>query len=565
MPRIPVRIEPYSSPVRQHRHFKTKRDQILKALGKAAYINGSQYMILWVSARGEVETYASSVLQSKMNQWFSYEVIDEARRVVTENPIRQHRRPPTEADMQYDLEADSPNSLELDDEDNLDDMMPPKNQAAVSPLVLRDRNRVDAPVSQRKTSKKSNASDRAPVPNTSTITLATREAVDEFLEAKFGQIQQNCCKTVAKAWIKVIEPKKQNKFPYNKGESAKPEWWPSDVRHKEPDHLMKHERLKLLMTILRSPKLQRGQLELSTAEVSAFIPADKAVILKDIYNVAKEEERREKIEGDPVYPMTVSICATIPKSGAEGGDDASTASSTSTPQTRLSNSSQRAVLPSMPAPAFNPHEFNGSDIFQGKSIGGHNIPTASSASTPFHGDHHILRSSAGSSHLDHFTNSPTTYSHFFHDHITHAKPDYEESSHTLLEAQQDENGFSNVMMSGAFQGFNFGTIYEDLPPASQAHAMSQQHTPTHAHSSQAFAAFGLSPSLATFFPNSSPLRPYQHHGTHGTPTTQPLPPIGLPHPPSTLNSETKTTPVNNSTSQQLGYEYLDTMDNHINQ
>ena len=70
MPRIPIRIEPYSSPSKQHRHYKSKRDQVLRALGKAAYINGSQFALLLVSARGDVETYASEALQNRLDPWF---------------------------------------------------------------------------------------------------------------------------------------------------------------------------------------------------------------------------------------------------------------------------------------------------------------------------------------------------------------------------------------------------------------------------------------------------------------------------------------------------------------
>src|SRR5271155_2948821 len=72
----------YSSPSRQHRHFKNKRDQILRALGKASYINGSHFAILWVNSRGESETYASEVFQSKLANWFHGQVLEEARRLV---------------------------------------------------------------------------------------------------------------------------------------------------------------------------------------------------------------------------------------------------------------------------------------------------------------------------------------------------------------------------------------------------------------------------------------------------------------------------------------------------
>lgn len=71
------------------------------------------------------------------------------------------------------------------------------------------------------------------------LIIGNAEEVTTFLETRFRQLQQLCCKIVAKAWIKVIEPKKQTRYPYNRGEESKPEWWPNDVRHKEPDHLMK--------------------------------------------------------------------------------------------------------------------------------------------------------------------------------------------------------------------------------------------------------------------------------------------------------------------------------------
>jgi hypothetical protein len=71
------------------------------------------------------------------------------------------------------------------------------------------------------------------------LIIGNADEVTTFLETRFRQLQQLCCKSVAKVWIKVIEPKKQTRYPYNRGEESKPDWWPSDVRHKEPDHLMK--------------------------------------------------------------------------------------------------------------------------------------------------------------------------------------------------------------------------------------------------------------------------------------------------------------------------------------
>ncbi|KAK9485952.1 hypothetical protein V1527DRAFT_407671 [Lipomyces starkeyi] len=126
------------------------------------------------------------------------------------------------------------------------------------------------------------------------LVICDREAVTTFLEAKFRQLQQLACKVVAKAWIKVIEPKKQSNHPYNKGEEFKPDWWPSEARHKEPDHLMKPERLVLLVSMLRCGRVELKQLRGATTECAISIPPEKMEVLEEIYYVAEMEDRYGK-------------------------------------------------------------------------------------------------------------------------------------------------------------------------------------------------------------------------------------------------------------------------------
>ena len=355
MPRIPVRVEPYSSPSRQHRHYKNKRDQVLRALGKAAYINGSHFAIMWVSARGDVETYASEALQSRLDDWFvKGGIADEAKQLVKSSGGGVGARMGVFEDLSDD-DDDNSGAGELEDvftDSNKENdsngiggggkkrPLAPLNTAIANQHFLRSRGSLgligdDAPKSAPLfptttlssfggTTTTTNGSDDAPRTSTpllssssrllsrnslssaaahpfSTaaptveITLADEAARTAFLELRFGQLQQGVCKTVAKAWIKIIEPKKQTRCPYNKGEAGKPDWWPSGVRHKEPDHLMKPERHALLLTILRSPKVQVARLQLATAEVVALIKADKVSLLMDVYRIAREEEKlREK-------------------------------------------------------------------------------------------------------------------------------------------------------------------------------------------------------------------------------------------------------------------------------
>lgn len=76
-------------------------------------------------------------------------------------------------------------------------------------------------------------------------------AMIRIYEKAFENLQQTNCRVLAKAYIKLLEPRKQVNHPYNGRKSiggrtvqlnpdeTKPSWWPSRVRHREPDHLLK--------------------------------------------------------------------------------------------------------------------------------------------------------------------------------------------------------------------------------------------------------------------------------------------------------------------------------------
>lgn len=80
-----------------------------------------------------------------------------------------------------------------------------------------------------------------------TLTIGDSDAVMDFYERGFKCIQQTACKEVAKAFVKIIAPKKQATHPYVKGDASRPDWWPQPwgpgekdkARHVEPDHMWK--------------------------------------------------------------------------------------------------------------------------------------------------------------------------------------------------------------------------------------------------------------------------------------------------------------------------------------
>ncbi|KAL3423535.1 hypothetical protein PVAG01_05282 [Phlyctema vagabunda] len=159
-----------------------------------------------------------------------------------------------------------------------------------------------------------------PIPtiNTQQLSIGDDEEVTRFYVNRFKDLQQNACKVMGKVFVKLVEPKKQTHYPYTKGASKCPPWWPPTtgenyVRHKEPDHLLKHERIKLLVHILlmivepvatQAPAVTKLGLNVKKLEdvtmeaMNAWFndkdhPANakKRPYLKEIFKVAKQQER----------------------------------------------------------------------------------------------------------------------------------------------------------------------------------------------------------------------------------------------------------------------------------
>jgi hypothetical protein len=155
----------------------------------------------------------------------------------------------------------------------------------------------------------------------------------DYYERSLKHFQQLNCRQIAKAFIKFIEPRKQVKHPYNGGkppagappgkkgdpEKTKPEWWPADVVHKEPDHLRKDrtctppenplcqvtlltdlERLSLLIHIIR----KLGRFGITTDQLQEIAHDCKRQlrgphrlqILDEVFRVRRMEERYERGE-----------------------------------------------------------------------------------------------------------------------------------------------------------------------------------------------------------------------------------------------------------------------------
>ena len=112
---------------------------------------------------------------------------------------------------------------------------------------FRNRKRQRAAVAKRDNTLDTGPSVSVVGPPKKRLKVGNKEEVWKFYEQRFKNIQQSACKMIAKAWIKLIAPKKQSNHPYTGSDAKAPDWWPKPtgptrddrVRHKEPDHLYK--------------------------------------------------------------------------------------------------------------------------------------------------------------------------------------------------------------------------------------------------------------------------------------------------------------------------------------
>ncbi|KAJ5600988.1 hypothetical protein N7450_002055, partial [Penicillium hetheringtonii] len=140
------------------------------------------------------------------------------------------------------------------------------------------------------------------------IPIRDKYFLRQYYEKAFENLQQTNCRVLAKAYVKLVEPRKQVHYPYNgrkivagktqqlEPDASKPPWWPSGVNHREPDHLLKAERIRLLVHILCELQTSHGITARRLKEADQTIrrqisPANRLEILDEIYQVREEEEK----------------------------------------------------------------------------------------------------------------------------------------------------------------------------------------------------------------------------------------------------------------------------------
>jgi hypothetical protein len=90
------------------------------------------------------------------------------------------------------------------------------------------------------------------------IIVSNNNVFLEFVRLTLMAVGTRFLKVMCKSFIKAIDPNKRSTYPYSKSNPAPgepqtpryPPWWPSDVRFKEPDHLIQPECERLIAFML---------------------------------------------------------------------------------------------------------------------------------------------------------------------------------------------------------------------------------------------------------------------------------------------------------------------------
>ncbi|KAJ5642672.1 hypothetical protein N7490_006672 [Penicillium lividum] len=143
---------------------------------------------------------------------------------------------------------------------------------------------------------------------TATIHVNEKGLLRQYFAKVFQNLQQTNCRSIAKVWVKIVEPRKQILFPYNgrkvvagktiqfSPEETQPPWWPTGVSHREPDHLLKAERIALLVHILcelrTSHRITAQKLKDAGQHIRQSIsPMERLQLLDELFRVKEEEEK----------------------------------------------------------------------------------------------------------------------------------------------------------------------------------------------------------------------------------------------------------------------------------
>ncbi|KAE9378927.1 hypothetical protein N431DRAFT_327065 [Stipitochalara longipes BDJ] len=319
------------------------------ALKDCARIGFKEFGLVVITDNGDLKSYSSPSLVPYQQRFFTDEFCSRFRRAAKKVSDNAYSSPAYAAESmhsEFELESESVGRKGSGSSEGRTRYRKSRSEDSDEDISSGSRGKKRA----RYPAWRENSNDDTPIPvpvqKTQQLMIGDSAEVEKFYACRFKDMQQSSCKVMGKAFVKLVEPKKQTHHPYTKGDGKAPPWWPPTtgddnvrVRHKEPDHLLKPERIRLLVHILRMIIEPRDKQHITVQKLGLDVKkleevtmeamsnwfndkehpenAQKRPFLKEIFKIAKAEERYKngEIDGTTVIPVMYGE-----RSGSGDGD-----------------------------------------------------------------------------------------------------------------------------------------------------------------------------------------------------------------------------------------------------
>ncbi|KAE8334777.1 hypothetical protein BDV24DRAFT_169866 [Aspergillus arachidicola] len=135
----------------------------------------------------------------------------------------------------------------------------------------------------------------------------------DYLSYTLDRLGKNDCYILAKELIRHIEPAKTRWFPYNSGEAARPDWWPSKIPHTPLHTLSKKGLIGLLVGIFVQQRLWPTILDrlenVMSISKGRFAEQNKLGIFDEFQDLLIQYHREAAVVPIPLCPA--QACASI--------------------------------------------------------------------------------------------------------------------------------------------------------------------------------------------------------------------------------------------------------------
>ncbi|KAJ6126574.1 hypothetical protein N7523_002186 [Penicillium sp. IBT 18751x] len=292
------------------------------------------FALIYIDREGNLRHEASRSIANSRETILSPRVTNEFLRAVARSrdsgpshsqfetgaPIAPHPRPPIEQSSLQSQIGHGPHSTEVRGVEGRGRVLMPPGPSI--PPTLWPGQQEPWPTQAQQPRKKPWNEELSLSNQKATISIREKDFLRGYYEKVFQNLQQTNCRVIAKAYVKLVEPRKQVNYPYNgrkivagrtqqlEPDATKPPWWPAGVSHREPDHLPKAERIRLLVHILCELRASNGVTARRLKEAEQPIrrqisPPERLQLLDELYDVREAEENFQ--DGATDMKTTVSI------------------------------------------------------------------------------------------------------------------------------------------------------------------------------------------------------------------------------------------------------------------